>query len=332
MCTMTSYVWHRYGSLLRSFCHPGETTEINANNALQNPISAPMSPSECTSILQPHLQAAYAAAQGAYASSSSSADDGNSRELDVAVSDTSLDCESPRPPPGGSGLGRSWGSEDIIGACRTTVLRGESDVAGSSLAIVGCHEASVYVLAPLKHVLVSCCVDCTIVVRFQQCMFWPLLVSVPWHHQTPYLMRALQIGACGGSLRMEQCERMQIVSAAVRTTISTCRDSTMHIACNTQPLLSGDNRFIQLAPFNTAYEHLPRHLRAAGVARVPFHWSSPLAFSRDPYKVRIPLRVLDHSCTKRPFEFIYFGFVWQEFAVEDGMFCAVCNVTCWFCR
>ena len=86
---------------------------------------------------------------------------------------------------------------------------------------------------------------------------------------------------------MEQCERMHVVSAAVRTTIATCRDSTMHIACNTQPLLSGDNRFIQLAPFNTAYEHLPRHLRSAGVARVPFHWNNPLAFSRDPYKARI---------------------------------------------
>ena len=136
---------------------------------LQSPSSAPMTPEECTSIIQPHLQAAYASAQGAYASSSSSADDGNSRELDIAVSDTSLDCESPRPPPGGgAALGRSWGSEDVIGACRTTVLRGESDVSGSSLAIVGCHEASVYILAPLKHVLVSCCVDCTIVVRFQR--------------------------------------------------------------------------------------------------------------------------------------------------------------------
>lgn len=140
---------------------------------MQSPTSAPMTPSECTSVIQPHLQAAYAAAQSAYASSSSSIDDGNSRELDIAVSDTSLDCESPRPPPGGAGLGRSWGSEDIIGACRTTVLRGESDVSGSSLAIVGCHEASVYVLAPLKHVLVSCCVDCTIVVRFQCCECCP---------------------------------------------------------------------------------------------------------------------------------------------------------------
>lgn len=232
-----------------------------------SPASASMTPAECSSVIQPHLQAAYAAAQGAYASSTSSVDD-SSRELDIAVSDTSLDCESPRPPPGGAAQGRSWGSEDIIGACRTTVLRGESDVSGSSLAIVGCHEASIYVLAPLKHVLVSCCVDCTIV-----------------------------IGACGGSLRMEQCERMQIVSAAVRTTIATCRDSTMHIACNTQPLLSGDNRFIQLAPFNTAYEHLPRHLRSAGVARVPFHWSNPLSFSREPYKVKMRTGPADGGAT-----------------------------------
>jgi hypothetical protein len=124
-----------------------------------------MDPAQCVSILQPHLHAACAAAQMSYASSSSSADDGNSRELDLAApSDTSLECDSPRPPPGALSLGRAWGPEDVIGACRTTVLRGESDVTGTSLAIIGCHEASVYVLAPLQHILVSCCVDCTIVV------------------------------------------------------------------------------------------------------------------------------------------------------------------------
>lgn len=137
--------------------------------------SKPMDPSQCLSILQPHLQAACAAAQMAYASSSSTADDGNSRELDLAApSDTSLECESPRPPPGALSLGRSWGPEDVIGACRTTVLRGESDVIGPSLAIIGCHEASVYVLAPLQHVLMSCCVDCTVVV----CSSSPSCLSV----------------------------------------------------------------------------------------------------------------------------------------------------------
>ena len=92
----------------------------------------------------------------------------------------------------------------------------------------------------------------------------------------------VQVGACGGSLRIEQCERMHIVAAAHRITIGTCRDSTLNIASNTPPLLAGDNRFIQLAPFNTAYEALPAHLKVAGITRVPFHWGNPLEFTREP--------------------------------------------------
>lgn len=120
----------------------------------------------CLQVLEPQLQTAHTAAQLAYAGTASGGDD-TSRELERSPSDTSLDCESPRPPPSGAGagLGRAWTSEDVVGSCRTTVLRGESDVTRPSLSIVGCHEACVYVLAPMKHILVSCCADCVIVVR-----------------------------------------------------------------------------------------------------------------------------------------------------------------------
>lgn len=98
----------------------------------------------------------------------------------------------------------------------------------------------------------------------------------------------LQIGACGKSLRVEHCEKTNVVAAAARVTIAHCTDSTFNIASNTAPLLAGDNRFVQLAPFNTAYKHLARHLKEAGVARQPVHWSDPLELSRDPYQVCTP--------------------------------------------
>jgi Tubulin binding cofactor C len=106
------------------------------------------------------------------------------------------------------------------------------------------------------------------------------------------LPRCTQIGACGKSLRVERCENCTIVAAARRLTIANCTDSTFHIAVNTPPLLAGDNRFVQLAPFNTSYQHLPWHLAEAGVARTPVHWSDPMELSRDPYQVRPLVRVI----------------------------------------
>lgn len=99
------------------------------------------------------------------------------------------------------------------------------------------------------------------------------------------------MGACGKSLRIEHCESTIVVAAATRLTIANCTDSTFNIAVNTKPLLAGDNRFVQLAPFNTSYQHLPRHLKEAGVASQPVHWSDPLELSRDPYQVHNHMRL-----------------------------------------
>ena len=276
---------------------------------------------------------------------------------------------------------RTWAPEDVIGQCRTTVLKGESDfrargatsaapsgggaareTAGdarrTSISIVGCHECSVYVLAPLQSVLISNCGHSTFVVRpfllvCQQMRVFPVVLSVqaagaaalilaafyhghssrctllvPLHahlfvcapclpmparcpavpcncylpqcaalplpslsHGSLTSRRAPQIGACGRSLRVERCANATIIAAASRLTIANCTDCTFHLAVNSQPLLAGDNRFVQLAPFNTSYQHIKRHLSEAGVARSPVHWSDPLELSRDPYQVR-PARAL----------------------------------------
>lgn len=96
----------------------------------------------------------------------------------------------------------------------------------------------------------------------------------------------MQVGACGASIRVEHCERAHVVAATVRLTVASCHDCTFNTAVNTAPLLAGDNRFIQMAPLNAQYEHLPLHLVAAGVQRWPNLWNEPLELARDPYQVR----------------------------------------------
>ena len=105
----------------------------------------------------------------------------------------------PRAGPLPTGA-RTWAPEDVIGACRTTILKGESDfrprgatsatsgggggaareasgeARRESISIVGCHESTVYVLAPLKTVLVSNCGHSTFVVRSDDTVL-PLRVS-----------------------------------------------------------------------------------------------------------------------------------------------------------
>jgi hypothetical protein len=105
--------------------------------------------------LKDHLAHAHAASYHAYVLHEEPLSEGGSEGT----------LESPRPPSLPQATGRGWHAEDVLGECRNTVLRGETDVTRRVLNIVGCQEATVYVLAPTQHVLISCCVGCTIVVR-----------------------------------------------------------------------------------------------------------------------------------------------------------------------
>lgn len=54
------------------------------------------------------------------------------------------------------------------------------------------------------------------------------------------------IGAVGRMVRLERCERVQLICAAARIIISSCHDCILHLAVNRAPLLIGDNRFLQV--------------------------------------------------------------------------------------
>jgi Tubulin binding cofactor C len=153
---------------------------------------------------------------------------------------------------------------DVHGVHRATVLRGESDFilnnnsAGgacgdviehnipsnnTTFRVLDCHDAVVYCLAPIDYATISCCTDCVIV-----------------------------LGAAGKAVRVERCERVQVVVAAQHVVINTCHDCIFYLAVNRPPVLLGDNRFVQLAPHNAGYDHLQDHVTAAGVHCEPKAW------------------------------------------------------------
>ena len=143
---------------------------------------------------------------------------------------------------------------DVHGLHRATALRGQSDMARQSgIRILDCHDAIVYCLAPLQYTTISCCTDCIIV-----------------------------LGAVGSAVRLERCERVQVVVAAQRVVINTCHDCILYLAVNRPPLLLGDNRFVQLAPHNAGYDSLKDHVVRAGVVVDSTAWCNAVPLLPDP--------------------------------------------------
>lgn len=121
------------------------------------------------------------------------------------------------------------------------------------LHISDCSDAHMYLLQPFEHATVAACTGCTIVV-----------------------------GAVAGLLHVVDCERTTITSAARRVLVSNCFDVLQCIFTPSPPLLVGDNRSCQFAPYNTYYEGLREDLLATGLAAAvvpsdahsPYHSSS----------------------------------------------------------
>ena len=105
------------------------------------------------------------------------------------------------------------------------------------LNISNCSDAHMYLLQPFEHATISACTDCTIVV-----------------------------GAVAGLLHVVDCERTTITTAARRVLVSNCFDVLHCVFTPSPPLLVGDNRSCQFAPYNTYYDGLREDLLATGLA------------------------------------------------------------------
>ncbi|KAG6536169.1 hypothetical protein ZIOFF_001218 [Zingiber officinale] len=88
------------------------------------------------------------------------------------------------------------------------------------LQVLNCHDSVIYILAPLRLATVYGCSDATIL-----------------------------LGAVGKSVKVEHCERVQIIAAAKRMCIANCRECVFYLGVNQQPLLVGDNHKLQVCFF-----------------------------------------------------------------------------------
>jgi Tubulin binding cofactor C len=105
------------------------------------------------------------------------------------------------------------------------------------LAISECSDAHFYLLQPFEHATIAACTGCTIVV-----------------------------GAVAGLLHVVDCERTVITAAARRILVSNSSDVTLNIFSPSPPLLVGDNRTCQFAPYNSYYDGFREDLLATGLA------------------------------------------------------------------
>ncbi len=136
----------------------------------------------------------------------------------------------------------------IQGVHKVTVIRGEDEILGAeSVRILDCHDSVIYILAPIKWCQVVSCTNSIVV-----------------------------LGAVGQSLRVEYCERLQVVAVTSHTVINTCHDCIVYAASNRPPLIVGDNRFVQLAPYNSGYDNLERHMAISGISPGANQWDVPV--------------------------------------------------------
>ncbi|XP_042485458.1 TBCC domain-containing protein 1-like [Macadamia integrifolia] len=171
----------------------------------------------------------------------------NNSDQDVAMADA---CAS--SSKGSSG---SRGPSFVEGISKTSIVKQASDLKGSSVKILNCHDSVIYILAPLRYATVYGCSDATIV-----------------------------LGAIGKAVRMEHCERVQVITAAKRICIANCRECVFFLGVNQRPLVLGDNHKLQVAPYNTFYSQLEEHMNQVGVDATINRWNEPLVLGMvDPH-------------------------------------------------
>ncbi|KAK1287905.1 hypothetical protein QJS10_CPB19g01019 [Acorus calamus] len=156
---------------------------------------------------------------------------------------------------GASIQGNSRNQTFVEGISRASVVKKASDIKGSSVKVVNCHDSVVYILAPLRYATIYGCSDATVV-----------------------------LGAIGKAVRVEHCERVQVITAAKRICIANCRECVFFLGVNQRPLILGDNHKLKVAPYNTYYSQLEEHMTKVGVDGTVNRWDEPFVLGMvDPH-------------------------------------------------
>ncbi|WOK95278.1 TBCC domain-containing protein 1-like isoform X2 [Canna indica] len=185
----------------------------------------------------------------------------NAADMDVPMTDAcpgQTRAQSNSSPPGTSMSAKSVYSTTVTfveAISKASVVKQPSDIKGHSIKVLNCHDSVIYVLAPLRYATVYGCSDATIV-----------------------------LGSIGKAVRVEHCERVQVIAAAKRICIANCRECVFYLGVNQQPLIVGDNHKLQVAPFSTYYSQLEEHMAQVGVDSSVNRWDEPLVLGMvDPH-------------------------------------------------
>eukprot|EP01018_Ginkgo_biloba_P018415 Gb_01920 [translate_table: standard] len=143
----------------------------------------------------------------------------------------------------------------VEGVTKASVVKQQGDIVGSSVKVLNCHDSVIYILAPLNYATVNGCSDAVVV-----------------------------LGAVGKAVRVEHCERVNVIVATKHTCIANCRECIFFLGVNKQPIISGNNHNLQVAPYNTFYPDLEMHLAQVGLDPTINKWDKPLALGMvDPH-------------------------------------------------
>eukprot|EP00756_Hemistasia_phaeocysticola_P044610 Hpha_TRINITY_DN18407_c0_g1::TRINITY_DN18407_c0_g1_i1::g.165325::m.165325/K16810/TBCCD1; TBCC domain-containing protein 1 len=122
----------------------------------------------------------------------------------------------------------------------------------TSVQICCCHQANIYILAPVKNVAICGCTNTNIV-----------------------------LGAVQGAVTIEHCEKVRVVCAARQLRLFETQDARIYACVNTRVQAFGGNRHIELAPYNTVYPALEDHLHSAGINPSINLWNEVLFLSKE---------------------------------------------------
>lgn len=149
-------------------------------------------------------------------------------------------------------------SISLIGLNRGVTLKSPAECNGKDLRICNCDESYIYVNAAVKQVSILSCREVTVFVA-----------------------------AVAGLATMDKCENCTLVILGSLIRVGNCVDTTVHIYSPFPPVLYGDNRGVNLAPFNVNIPDLPVLIESCGIPsntqnpKCIHNWSAPIEMNTE---------------------------------------------------
>jgi len=134
--------------------------------------------------------------------------------------------------------------------CKRTVARTGDILVNGSLKIHRCQHSHLYLLAPIRSIIIDQCHDSTIV-----------------------------LGAVEVLVLVIGCENVNIVGVARRVVIRSSRDCNFYLRTSSEPILIGKNKNLRFAPYYTYYPNLEQDMHRVGIPPHVDMWSRVVTMS-----------------------------------------------------